>query len=388
MYKSRLIYLGIVTAAFIFSQALYEKIAFMTFVIALTLPLLSILLALLSYPLVSVKMKMSGVSVRRFESFAVFFTLKNRSPFILPALRLNCRLAAEDGFETQLIQFHLSASVGRGRDFSRACFFSNRGVYAIGVESVEYFDFLRLIKIKKPLKKAADIKVTPGVVELSPPVMSERRQQENSAYAGTAPLLSGGDVVGVREYVFGDNLKNAHWKLSAKSDDIIMKSFAEDVYEQAVVAADLSAYYDDRRKNMAMTDCVVETALSVMRAYMQNSVRFSLIFNVGKNMTRRFTVTSPAEFFEASSALADAAFVDGGNVTELFYGVEPDFISGCGVCVISSFGTDDALKSLKKLFIDYKSKLSVIRITDKVLPEKEGVLTYTREYIEEKIKGL
>ncbi len=90
MYKSRLIYLAIIVASFIFSQALYEPVSYMTFIIVLILPVISVVLALLSYPLIKIKISASRTDVFRFEDFAVKISVKNYSPFISPSFKIFC----------------------------------------------------------------------------------------------------------------------------------------------------------------------------------------------------------------------------------------------------------------------------------------------------------
>ena len=43
--------------------------------------------------------------------------------------------------------------------------------------------------------------------------------------------------------------------------------------------------------------------------------------------------------------------------------------------------------SIKTMLIDQKSKLTVIRISEYEIPERDGVLSYTREYIELRSKS-
>ena len=45
------------------------------------------------------------------------------------------------------------------------------------------------------------------------------------------------------------------------------------------------------------------------------------------------------------------------------------------------------LKNIKKMFIDKKSGLRVIRISEYEAFEKDGVLSYTREFIERRCKN-
>lgn len=382
MYKSRLIYAAVILASFVFSQALYESVSFMTFVIALLLPVLSVTLALISYPLISVKVNTSGTRFARLMKFVMRITVRNKSPFISPSFKITCSVPDESGKKTEQVVFVFNSSFARKNSFDYDYFFANRGIYTISVDKVEYYDFLKLIKIRKSVNKKINIISEPRNIELMLPVGAEQQNQDNSNLVGTAAVVNGGDMIGVREYAFGDNLKNVHWKLSAKNDDLVVKSFAEDIYDQAYVIADMSVYYEDLYLNKSITDCVVEATLSAIRDYAKNSIRFSLIINTAKGETVRYPISTPVELFEAEKAISRSTMVDDSDILDMLKNINFGTISGCEVCIITSFRSEDVLKSIQKMFIDKKTRLQIINVSENEQNFKTGVITYTREYIE------
>ncbi len=382
MYKSRLIYLSIVVAAFIFSQALYESVSYMTLIIVLILPFISVFLALLSFPLLKVFISTANKSIFRYSDFTVKIKLNNYSPFICPSFKINCTMPDDTGADVEKVSFMVNMSAGSGGSLKYSRFFANRGKYVVSVDSIEFFDFLKLLKFTKKVSKSIIMTVKPCDLELQLPVTSELQRQENSMIVGTTPVNSGGDMFAVRDYIFGDSMKNVHWKLSAKSEDIVVKTFAENIYDQAIVIADMSCYYDDKFLGRSMTDCVIEATLSAINDYNKSSVRFSLIYNVGKNENIYCPIVSPSDLIIAQNSIMMTPMVENSSVTDLLQNVDINIISGCEVCLITSFGSDDMIKKVKAMFIDIKSRLKVIRITELDTPEADGVLSYSKEYIE------
>lgn len=382
MYKSRLIYLAILIAAFVFSQALYESISYMTLIIVLILPVFSVLMSVLSYPLVSVNATTSKTELCRFDKFLMCVTVNNKSPLISPSLKITCSVPDIEGKTTEQVVFVLNSSFARKGSFDYSCSFAYRGINEITVDNVEYYDFLKLIKIKKKIAKSAVVTVKPRRIELKLPVSSYQQNQENSNMVGTANVLSGGDMIGVREYSLGDNLKNVHWKLSAKSEELIMKSFAENIYDKAFVIADMSAYYSDEYTSKAMTDCVVEATLSAIRSYVESSVRFSLLINISKNESIRYPISTPNDLFAAESVLSLTPMINNTSVLDTLRNIDFNSLSGCEVCIISSFASEEVLKNIKKIFIDKKCRLNIINISKTESKEKDGVIVYTKQFIE------
>ncbi len=386
MWKSRLIYLVIIIAAFVFSQALYDPVSLLTFIVLLLIPIMSIILGVISYPLMNVKISVSNNVLSRFDQFVMRIAMKNSSPFISSSFKLNCTVPDEDGKNTETVTFMLNAACGRLGYFDYKCVFANRGTYGITVDSVEFYDFLRLIKLKKNIGKEITVHVGARRIKIDFPVNSELQNQENSNLIGTSVVLDGGDMVGVRDYVVGDNIKNIHWKLSSKSDGLVMKSFAEDIFDQAYIIADMSAYHTDEYMSTSLTDCVVEATLSIIRDYQKNGIRFSLIVNTSKSEVSRFSISTPADLLEAEMYLSMSPMVRDTNVIDLLRSVDNNVLSGCEVSIITSNLSEEMYKSVKKQFVDKNSDLKIVNIALEESTVDSGVITFTKDYIEKQEK--
>ena len=354
--------------------------------IVIILPAISIILAIISYPLVKIKTYTSRHDICRFDNFVMRIGIINYSPFISSSFKICCSVPNDNGNKIEQVVFVLNSSVCSKEAFDYSCFFANRGIYSVSVNYVEYYDFLKLIKLKKNISSSVSITAKPREIELHLPVNYEQQKQENSTFVGTSLVQSGGDMFGIREYAPGDNIKNMHWKLSAKYDEPVTKTFAEDIYDQAVVIADMSAYFDEY-KSKSMTDCVLETTLSAIRDYAANSIRFSLFVNINKNEIMHFRVSAVSDLYETEKAIQMTPMVNDSSIIDLLKNVDSNLMSGCEVCIITSFASDDVLKSIKKMFIDQINKLNVIRISEYDIPNKDGVLSYSREFIENRKRG-
>ena len=388
MWKSRIIYLSIIVAGFVFSQALYDSVSFLTLIVLVSFPLITILLSAMSYPLVNVKILSTNNSICRFDKFTVRIKMYNLSPFVSPAFKIYCSLPDEQGRTIENICFAINAPCAKNGYFDYNCFFANRGVYNLKVDFIEYYDFLRLIKIKKRLNSNISVISKPAEIKLPLSVDSQRQNQDNSNVLGMSPVLDGGDMVGVRDYVHGDNIKNAHWKLSSKLENIIMKTFAEDIYDQAYIVLDMSMYFNDFYTAKSMSDCVVESALSIIRSYHQNSIRFSVIVNLSKTEFKTFRVASAQDLFEVQSFISMLPYVENSTVSDVLRSININAVSGAEVCVVTSFGSNDVVKAVKKHFIDVNSKINIVNISLYNDEDEDGLVTYTMDYIENQIKGL
>lgn len=388
MLKSRLIYLGIILTSFIFSQALYESVSFMTFVIVLILPIISIFFALVVYPFISVRIITNGSNVRRLDEFVIRVVIKGVCPFISPAMKITCSVPDENGYEIKKTIFAASPSFLIKSYFDYTCKLVNRGTYTLKVDSIEYYDFLKLVKIKKKFKKSLKVNVQPRKIKVDIPVAYEQYNQDNTYILGENTNASVGDMVGVRDYVMGDNLKNVHWKLSSKSEELITKTYAEDICDKAYIIVDMSAYYEEHFINKSMTDCVVELALCAVEEYAKTSVRFGVVLSEGKGAYKRYSVSNPNEKAAASIAVANTHICADSDIVEFLNGIDFNLLSGSEVLIVTSFRSTDVLKDVKKIFIDKKVKLNIINVVDTEPLEKTDTVTFTREFLETRIKGI
>ena len=314
--------------------------------------------------------------------------MRNQSPFVSSSFKINCTFPDAQGKQKEQICFVVNIGCGKKCYFTHDAYFANRGVFNISIDSIEYFDFLRLIRIKKKIGHELTVISNPARINLPMEVCSQRQNQENSNVLGMSIIADGGDMVGVRDYVYGDNIKNIHWKLSSKSENLVIKSFAEDIYDQAYIIVDMSSYYSDIFIAKSMSDCVVETAFAAIRSYHKNSIRFSVVVNFSKSETKTFRVVSESDLFEVERFLSLLPIVTECSVSDLLSSIDVNTVSGTEVCVITSFGSDDIVKNIKKHFVDSNTKLNIINITlyDDIV--ENGVVTYSKDYIENQIKGL
>ena len=75
----------------------------------------------------------------------------------------------------------------------------------------------------------------------------------------------------IREYRRGDSLRSVHWKLSSKSEELIVREYARNAKQQMVIFCDTAKRYADNDKrfesdvNELACDAVVEAALALTR---------------------------------------------------------------------------------------------------------------------------
>ena len=223
MTRSRLIYAALLIAAFIFSQALYDSISLFTLAVVLLIPLISLLCLLISLSLVKIKAEPAPARVARMSKTSLRVVIRSKTPLMLPMMKFYAYVSNPQGDASVL-----GYTVVNYRAFGQTVVdiplqFNLRGLYKVGLDYVEFYDFLRLFRIKRRLRKESYLTVAPRNLKVTLPVQAISREQENTLTAGGRETKNGGDLSGIREFNEYDTLRQVHWKLSAKTGKLILR---------------------------------------------------------------------------------------------------------------------------------------------------------------------
>lgn len=118
-----------------------------------------------------------------------------------------------------------TAQTGMPTTVRRAVTLSHAGGYVFRVRRVRVYDWLGWFYLTKWVRADAQVQVLAGIRELAVKLSFAVRN-----FSGESEIyddLRGGDeaaeIFQIREYQPGDRLQNIHWKLSAKSEDLIVR---------------------------------------------------------------------------------------------------------------------------------------------------------------------
>ena len=149
---------------------------------------------------------------------------------------------------------------------------THAGRYELSIDSATVSDPLGIWKRKincegsrflTVLPELFDINIIPAGVSAMPEADTQS-QRTKGAVAG--------DMIGIREYVAGDPVRNIHWKLSEKTDRMLVKELGDPVTDQYLLLLDSSA---DIAQDPAALDAVASVFASLIRAMRENDMVLS-----------------------------------------------------------------------------------------------------------------
>jgi len=97
-----------------------------------------------------------------------------------------------------------------------------RGVYTVGPIVVTSSDFLGLFNRKYDVKSEAQMRVYPKISDVVLPRIPLRSSEQSRHMDRNASTLSD-DLMGLKEYVMGDDVRLIHWKTSSRTQDLFVR---------------------------------------------------------------------------------------------------------------------------------------------------------------------
>lgn len=137
------------------------------------------------------------------------------------------------------------------------------GCIYIYVENVKLYDYVSMNTITKPSKANCSITIMPELHRPSIDNIHAARALvlDSDEYSQTVPGDDPSEIFDLREYTEGDSLNRIHWKLSSKSENLIIKEFSQPLKKKEVILVELLS--DDSEKAKNNMDCLYETVFAL-----------------------------------------------------------------------------------------------------------------------------
>lgn len=258
MKKSRFFYvvlLGILVWVMIMYNDWQTELILKTAVI---LPVLSGVIAYLTFKRIQIRFLKDEEIQEKDRSFCKGISIKNE--FFLPIAWLEVHLTIEDllgNKQKQIVVMNVPAN--NLMNFLLPLSFHQYGIMHITIDEVKICDYFKLFQFRKKHKILSNILVLPNDDDCMNFKLSERKNEEYSA-----------DILETSEYKEGDNVRDIHWKLSSKSEELIVKHFDKDAEEEITVYVDTTVE-KGRKSNYGHK--VIEILTGIMRSCREQGIK-------------------------------------------------------------------------------------------------------------------
>ena len=262
------------------------------------IPVLSFLLNLYVRNHIRVVIKLPATAAK---NSAVTGKAEFRNDSLFPIVRLFCAITILNDLTGEQEELLIQSGVGAKSSSEQSFLLEGRycGRLYIPVKSVYITDYFGMIPMRVKAKASVRITILP---EIFPAEIGERlfaaEAEEGSADRKGDDRT---EIFQLREYQPGDDVRQIHWKLSSKLDELILKEASMPQSRSRLV------FWDKRTNGTpgemdALADCVA----SVCNALTENGEQFRLCYTE-RDELREWEITDENTLLQAIPALAKCA---------------------------------------------------------------------------------
>lgn len=221
-----------------------------------------------------------------------FFTFYFKNNSFIPVLNCMIKFKIENRFYPNDDENLLSLTVPANGEYS--CKLPIKPIYCgmvnISVSSIEIRDFLNIFSFKKQLSNVSYYfcvlpEKTDSVFSLSP---SELYSEDSLIQVKN---VNGTQIDGIRNYNYGDRLRNIHWKLSAKHNDFLVKEYSDNNEETAILLIELYA---------PAIDNIIDNCYGIGCEFLNRNIPFVLAFaSSGSEQLSKHFITNRDMFLDS-----------------------------------------------------------------------------------------
>lgn len=190
---------------------------------------------------------------------------------VLPAGKLEILLRMVNDLTGEENQLEFSGALGPGEqgqwDFqmeSRHC-----GRVYMEVKSARIMDVFGIFSLNVPVKAGARVTILPDLYPCDAAVNEAFSRSDEGTASRKGEDRT--EVFQLREYRYGDDIRQIHWKLSAKTDEMILREGSSPIDRELLV------FWDKGKESTpAGMDAMAEVTASVCQALCEGGSRFNL----------------------------------------------------------------------------------------------------------------
>jgi Protein of unknown function DUF58 len=304
MKLNRILYLSLLIITFTFVYYYGGKVPNMLFYTVLVLPIVSYIYMLIGYFMLKYEQSLDNDLIFKGDKVTFTVNITNRSFFILPYISISF-LNDKGG----VIQKHkinnISLQPFSNREVSIDYIYKYRGDFKLGVSTIEVQDFLGIFKFTLKNKKLLYITVYPQIIDIDEFYLSSGYLSDNvSSIGGGQEDIS--TIEEINKYNYGDSLRKIHWKLTAKTNELMIREYEKVGSRSAILILDLQSNNFEVEKNAAIEDKLLETTIAILRYCIYNDAEVKLIYD--SKGINAINYSNSLDFQKAYEALAKVEF--------------------------------------------------------------------------------
>ena len=311
MKKNRLFLLVVWIVSLVGISFYGGPVSYGFFTMVTMVPVISMLYLLCVFIRFRIYQKLESKSLVSNQTVPFYFVLQNEDYFTYSGVRVSffstfCTIhCLEDNVEYELLP-----GAGIRRETSLAPKY--RGEYEVGIEKVRIQDCFRLFQITYRNRETLRVVVKPNRVQLSGLKSVEHLLATTGESRQRATEL---DVL-VRKYVYGDDVRQIHWKATAASGELLVRGRIGEEQQGVSIIMSTCRFSKKQTEYLPPENKILETALALTFYFVNQKMPVRTCYMDG-NVAE--TVTDSLERYDAYYEQLSAISFKEGNTDEALF---------------------------------------------------------------------
>ncbi len=312
--------------AVLFTQMLRGPISAVLMIFAIAWSVFTLLYLIIMFGSIDAFVEHNGGAVYKYTPTEFKIKLVNHSFLPAPFLEADLRVPEENSLRCIRKRVRVAMYGSGAYELTKSVSFSYRGTYDVGVDTVTVYDLFKIFRVNVRLYNYRSIFVMPRHFTLN----RRRQMAVSDSQTEIRKNIFGverSDVAEIRAYLPGDQMKNIHWKLSSKSEELQVKHYSMNAGKLVYIFCDLKAHFDPKKDssydvdiNEYGVDGVVELAVALASREMMDGNTCVMLWHDSRSDSgvQLYHCTNNEEFADVLKLFATAPVYYGkGSVSDL-----------------------------------------------------------------------
>lgn len=228
------------------------------------------------------------------DEVEVMLNIQNKSFFSIPYMIIKRHALEEsyDKYEGEALSLGINGEELLGYKIK----FYHRGVYDLEDFEISISDYFNIFTIRKNERSHKKVTVYPKLYNIAKEEYLGGINLLETQSSSDTSIEDMHDVKEMRKYVYGDNVKRINWKLSAKTGELIVKSYNYKSGKECLVFLDMNKenYALDSKGIMEerlvdFTESIIKgfnASIDSYKAYINNSPSWEMEINSNRDIER------------------------------------------------------------------------------------------------------
>lgn len=239
-----IVYPLLIVAGLLFAQSLKLAVSYMVFVFILLLPLLIAAQFIAAALFLRVSVNIPEPCAKKHEPIAFSVLISNSCPVPFPFVEAEVLTPDQRGAKCVPTLLGSSIMPLAACELSGKATFGFRGAYTLGLCRLYVYDCFRLTRFTLNLSALSEVYVLPRRTSVPAKNTDSSSDPDTSQNVLRRHGSDNTEPSDIRSYIRGDSLKSIHWKLSAKSEELVVKDYSRSTGRDIIIVADLEGHYE------------------------------------------------------------------------------------------------------------------------------------------------